>query len=79
MMAENELIRAARQAIVKTIRTEGVPGLLGSADGSTIRYTDPGGTLHNDKMWVRLGAEGQTSETVAKAGAVPLVYNLPIR
>ena len=78
-MPNSELLRVARQAIIKTIRREGVPGLLGSADGSTIRYTDPGGTLHNDLMWVRLGSEGETSETVAKAGAVPLVYNLPIR
>lgn len=78
-MTSDDLLRVARQAIVKTVRFEGVPGLLGSTDGSTIRYTDPSGTLHNDKMWVRLGGEGGTTEAVAKAGAVPLIYDLPVR
>ncbi len=75
---DSELLRAAKQAILKTVINEGYPAILGRSDG-TVTYTDPSGNIHNDRAWARVSTEGITTELIARCITVSHTIGLPVK
>ena len=73
----NELIRLFRKVVIKAVVDEGVPGLIGGADG-TIYYTDETGVKHRDRVWARIGEGSERAELIIHAPNVPKVKDMPI-
>jgi hypothetical protein len=76
MMAD--LVRLAKRAFLAVMLAEGIPGVMGKGDGSTTYYTDPDGTTHRDKCWVRIGDPSNTTSVVARNTRIPAQYGLPV-
>jgi len=74
----SDLSRLFRRAVLNTVLNEGVPALLGKADGSTLFYVDDAGTHHKDRVWARVGAGTAPVEMVVRCVAVPQTLNLPV-
>lgn len=77
-MSLESIARKARQAIIKTMLSEGIPGKLGNGSG-TLYFTDKNGVTHRDQVWVRVSVEGTQTEIVAYCTAVNPALNLPVR
>jgi len=73
----SELDRAFKRAVLTTVLNEGMPGLLGKADG-TLFYTDDTGTRHKDRVWARVGGGSSPTEAVVRCVLVPQTLNLPV-
>jgi hypothetical protein len=74
---DGELIKTARRAILAAVHNEGVPGLLGKADG-TLSYVDPQGTRHADRAWARIGHGDAQQEIVVRLAGVAKWPNMPV-
>lgn len=68
-----DLKQIAQAAIRSTIATEGVPGILGRANGE-VYYTGPDGDVALNQCWARIGA----AEFVVAIEGVPIQVNLPV-
>ncbi len=73
----DEIVRLFKKAAIKAVAEEGVPGLIGKADG-TIYYTDEAGVRHRALIWARIGEGDERQELVIRAPAVQTVRDLPI-
>ena len=73
----DEIVRLFKKAAIKAVVEEGVPGLIGAADG-TIYYTDEAGVKHRDLVWARIGEGAERQELVVHAPTVQKVWDLPI-
>jgi hypothetical protein len=73
-----DLKRLAKRAFLAIMNSEGMPGVIGKGDGTTTHYTDPDGTPHRDRCWVRIGDPSNASVTVARNTRVPAQYDLPV-
>jgi hypothetical protein len=73
-----DLERLAKRAFITLMLAEGVPGVIGKGDGSTVFYTDPDGNTHRNKCWVRIGDPSNASSVVARNTRIPAQYGLPV-
>jgi hypothetical protein len=73
----DRLLELARRAVWGAVLAEGVPGLLGKADG-TLSYIDAQGTSHPDMCWARIGGEGTSNEMVVRCTTVQRIANMPV-
>lgn len=74
----SDLIRLAKAALLSVVNNEGLPALLGKADG-TLAYTLPDGSTSRTKCWARIGQGDSATELVVRCDNVPMQVNLPVR
>ena len=73
----DELIKLFKKAAISAIINEGVPGVVGKADG-TIFYTTPAGVRHYNRVWARIGEGNERVELVVHAPNISKQWNMPI-
>lgn len=67
-----------KTAVASAADNRGKPGILGRVDG-TLHWVSASGTVHRDKVWVRVGEAQSRQEVVASCYNVSPQYDLPVR